>query len=472
MYIAILGRQPALGIAELEKVFGGKSVNPLSAQSVRINSENFEVQRFGGVLKAGKIIAELPRSDWHQVSQKIVQYYTNEWSSFEGKITLGISTYNFTIDTREVQKTGIILKQKLKKYNTSLRLVPNPEPALSTATSHHNKLGLSPNKVELIVVRTNDNKVIIAESTGSQNITAYARRDQERPKRDAFVGMLPPKLAQIMINLAVGGSIPSTSTSVSSERLRAGTDKGPGALSASGCRCSDKTEAQLPVAKSSRSAIVSNGTLEPEFELAPGPGSDPEQSSAMKNSSRKGEQNKLIILDPFCGTGVILQEAVLMGYSAYGTDLSEKMISYSRDNLDWLSEGYHSKFDYRLSEGDAMTTKWQQPIDAVVGETYLGQPFSAPPSPAKLDEVVKNCNHIITEFLKNLAPQIKPGTPICIAIPAWRDKNGRFTHLPLVATIARLGYKPHEFTNISQNDLLYYRENQIVARELLVLTRA
>jgi hypothetical protein len=37
-----------------------------------------------------------------------------------------------------------------------------------------------------------------------QDIDAYAERDFERPMRDAFVGMLPPKLAQIMLNLAVG----------------------------------------------------------------------------------------------------------------------------------------------------------------------------------------------------------------------------------------------------------------------------
>ena len=388
MYIAILGRQPALGIAELERVFGGKSVKPLYAQAVSIDCDGLEIQRFGGVPKAGKIIAELPRSDWHQVSQKIVHHYTNEWSTFEGKITVGISAYNFTIDAREVQKTGIILKQKLKKYDTSLRLVPNPEPALNSATSHHNKLGLAPNKVELLIVRTNDNKVIIAESTGSQNITAYAKRDQERPKRDAFVGMLPPKLAQIMVNLAVGNT---------NDRPR--------------------------------------------------------------------------VLDPFCGTGVVLQEALLMGYSAYGTDLAEKMIDYSRENLKWLSASYHKDFEYKLQVGDAIKHRWSTPIDAVAGETYLGQPFSAPPSPAKLAEVVKNCNHIITEFLKNLGDQIEPGTPICIAVPAWCGKDDQFTHLPLIATIARLGYKPHEFMNISQNDLLYYREGQVVAREILVLTK-
>jgi len=392
-YLAILGRQPAIGIAELERVFGGKSVIPLSKQAVKIESENFEVQRFGGIPKAGRIVMEFPRSDWHQISQKIVAYYMHEWANFPGKITLGISTYDCVVNAREVQKTGIILKQKLKKYDVSLRLIPNTEPALNTAVSHHNKLGLSKNKVELLVVKTDGNKIIIAESSGAQNITAYARRDQGRPKRDAFVGMLPPKLAQTMINL-----------------------------------------------------------------------------SGLQNLKSK-IQNLPVILDPFCGTGVILQEAALMGYSVYGTDLSEKMIRYSRDNLNWLADSHQVTFDWYLHEGDATDTKWRQPIDAVVCETYLGQPFSAPPSPVKLDEVVKNCDHIITEFLRNLGPQLKSGTPVCIAIPAWRDKNGRFTHLPIVSTIARYGFKPHEFTNISQNDLLYYREDQIVARELLVLVK-
>lgn len=392
-YITILGRQPNLGIAELEKVFGQNSIQILSEQFVRLEASDFNIEEFGGVLKAGKIITELTRCDWRSVSQEIINYYCNKWQSFEGKITLGISVYNFRESSREIQKTGITLKQKLKKSGVSLRLIPNTEPALSTATSHHNKLGLSPNKVELIIIRTNDNKTVIAESTGSQNITAYANRDQARPKRDAFVGMLPPKLAQIMINLA-SSNLPSTT-----------------------------------------------------YRLPP------------------------TILDPFCGTGVILQEALLMGRSAYGTDLSEKMVDYSQANLKWLCDKYHRDFKYEVYQGDAMKTKWHPPINAVVCESYLGQPFSAPPSPAKLEEVKKNCDHIITEFLKNLFPQIESDTPLCIAVPSWRDNNGNFTHLPLIATIGRLGYKRHEFKNVSQNDLLYYREDQIVARELLVLTK-
>lgn len=388
MYIALLGRQPALGMAELERLYGEEATSWFSDVSAKIAiDDGFSIEKLGGVQKAGQVVIELPSGDWRRVSMKIVQAYTHAWSGFEGKITLGISAYGFDVSPREIQQTGIILKQKLKKANVSLRMIPNSDTALNTATSHHNKLGLSNNKVELLVVRARNGRVIIAESTGAQNITAYTKRDQERPKRDAFVGMLPPKLAQIMINLA-----------------------------------------------------------------NPAPHSR--------------------VLDPFCGTGVVLQEAALLGHSVYGTDLSEKMIRYSKENLDWLKETHRTTFEYDLHEGDAMDTSWQGPIDAVVGETYLGQPFSAPPSPTKLDQVRGNCNNIISAFLKNLGSQLPSGTSISIAIPAWKRIDGGFVHLPLINQLDQLGFTRHSFKNIKDQELLYFREDQVVARELLVLVKA
>lgn len=414
MHIAILGRQPALGTAELERIYGQNAVTLLTKQIAKINTDNLDIRNLGGTLKAGTVTDELPSGDWRNVSQKIIQTYLDKWSSYEGKITLGISVYGYSLQPREVQKLGITLKQRLKKSSVSLRLIPNADSALSTATSHHNKLGLSNNKVELLIIRTNDNKTIVAESTGAQNITAYARRDQMRPKRDAFVGMLPPKLAQIMVNLAVG-------------QMGAG-------------------EREMGNGKPKLAVAI------PQFPTSQPP-------------------NPIRVLDPFCGTGVILQEAALRGYAVYGSDLSEKMVRYSRDNLNWLADTHHIKFDWFLHEGDATNTKWQQPISAIASETYLGQPFSAPPSPAKLAEVQKNCDHIITAFLKNIGSQIEPGTPLCIAVPAWRDIHGNFTHLSFIETVGKLGYKRVEFKNVSQNDLLYYRETQVVARELLVLVK-
>lgn len=392
MFIALLGRQPLLGMAELERLYGSDSVRSFGETAALVDGSDIDVMRLGGSVKVGRIVHEFEARDWHGVSQTIVKNYHGAWSGAEGKITLGISAYGFVVSPRDVQKTGIILKGKLKSSGVSLRLIPNDDMALSSATSHHNKLGLSSNKVELLVVRSGK-RVVIAESLGAQNITALAKRDQGRPKRDAFVGMLPPKLAQLMVNLA-------------------------GPLTAS------------------------------------------------------SEESQPVVLDPFCGTGVVLQEAMLLGYQAYGSDLSEKMIRYSRDNLNWLQETFGIHGGWYLHEGDATNASWRQPINAIVCEAYLGQPFSAPPSPAKLAEVRDNCNRIISTFLKNIGSQIDSGTPLVVAVPAWRAVDGSFSHLALTDSLGTLGYKVVGFKNLKPEDLLYFREDQVVARELLVLTKA
>lgn len=387
MHIAILGRQPAISIAELERVYGDVSwFSDISALVQPSKEADYiDIQRLGGSQKAGRVVLQVPGRDWRAASLKIVQHYSKAWAKQDGKITLGISAYGFNEGPREIQKTGLVLKSKLKPTGTSLRLIPNQEAALSTATSHHNKLGLADNKVELIVVK-GQSGIVIAESTGAQNITALAARDQGRPKRDAFVGMLPPKLAQIMLNLA-------------------GLDKG-------------------------------------------------------------------LILDPFCGTGVILQEGLLMGYNVFGSDLAEKMVSYTEANIKWLQTNHDFKDQTAEWEvGDATTTTWPVKIDAVVAEGYLGQPFSAPPSNSKLVEVRGNTNHILSEFLKNLAGQIEPGTPVVFAVPAWKDDQGHFTHLPLLTKVEELGFNYAEFRNVRPDQLLYFRPDQIVAREILVLIK-
>jgi len=395
--ISILGRQPELSLAELEQRFGSANVRVFSDSAATVETDLFDITTLGGVVKGGKIIAELEKADWSRLSRDIVQRYARTFKG-EGKLTLGISVYGQDIPAREVQRTGLALKQSLKKQGRSVRLVPNDGPALSTATSHHNKLGLSDNKVELMVVY-GPKTVVVAESMGAQNITALAARDQGRPKRDAFVGMLPPKLALMMINLSGIGQ------------------------------------------KSRGADVVTR------------PSSD-----------------RPTILDPFCGTGVVLQEAALLGFNVYGTDLAEKMVDYSKANLEWLAVK-HPIGTVRVEAGDAIEHQWQQPIDAVVAETYLGQPFSAPPAPDKLDKVKRIVEHIVTKFLENLAAQTKPGTPHCLAVPAWRDAQRRCIHLSVIKKLESLGYEWQDLEHVDAKSLVYFREDQVVARQLLILTR-
>lgn len=392
MYVSILGRQPELSLAELDACFDhptrfSRSVAGFTAPTPP------DVQRLGGSLKVGKqLFTDKTATRWADIEAALIKHCSAQWQTVDHKLTIGLSVYDLPVTAKQLARTALKLKQRLKASGVSVRLIPVSALQLSTATAHHNKLGLSNNKIELLISPF-ERGVQVATSLGTQNITALARRDQGRPRRDAFVGMLPPKLAQIMINLA---GVPGTWTT------------------------------------------------------APG-GTAP------------------TLLDPFCGTGVVLQEAALAGFNVYGSDLAQKMVDYSRENLDWLAATHRTNASIRIEPGDAMTHRWQPPIDAVVCETYLGQPFSAPPSPAKLREVRGNCNHIISSFLKNIAPQLAPDTPLCLAVPAWRTKDGRFTHLPLTQQLESLGFRQLHPGGMPR--LMYYRDDQVVARELLVLRK-
>jgi hypothetical protein len=107
----------------------------------------------------------------------------------------------------------------------------------------------------------------------------------------------------------------------------------------------------------------------------------------------------------------------------------------------------------------------------VASETYLGRPFTDQPGPDILAKTVEECNLIIKKFLLNIAVQIPAATRLCLAVPAWQISPNRFKHLPLIDHLADLGYNQVSFKGVRDDQLLYYRENQIVGRELLVLVR-
>ena len=431
MYITLLGRQPEISLAELAAVFGADCVNRISQQFAEVQTSQFDITTLGGTIKYAEVITELPASRTDKTSllaasRFITQHYQAKWAHSPHKTTLGLSAYNLAVATRDIQKTGLILKSSLKKSGTSLRLIPNDQPVLSTATAHNNKLGSSPYKVELLLVKTTDRRLIIAESRGVQNITAYTRRDRHRPRRDAFVGMLPPKLAQIMLNLALGAG------SLTGQRS-----------------CGNSVAGS--VSSLSDKSMVLRTALPDAFDL----------------EETAGSRAAVTILDPFCGTGTVLQEALLAGYDVVGTDLSQKMVDYTTENLSWLQSTFTAPGNViDIHQADATTHRWpsSKHLTAVVCETYLGQPFSAPPAPQKLAAVVGNCNHIITGFLTNIRLQLAPNTPLCIAVPAWYDASGRATHLPLIKNLQQLGYYQLDHT-----PLIYRRPDQIVARELLIL---
>ncbi len=401
--IAILGRQPALGLAELESLYGSSRISPIGQQAclIDLDPDQIAFSRLGGTVKLAKLLTILDTTNWAEIEKYLLQTVAEHAKYLPaGKMNLGLSLYDLGMKPPRISATGLELKKVIKATGRSVRVIPNKTPELSSAQVLHNHL-TGERAWELLFIR-HGNQTYLAQTTEVQDITAYSARDQARPKRDARVGMLPPKLAQIIINLALG-----------------------------------------PLEVSS------------EF---------------IAHSSLLTAPHNTVVLDPFCGTGVILQEALLMGMRAYGSDIELRMIEYSQTNLDWLAKSYRvPRTSYRLESGDATAHLWQA-FDTIACETYLGRPFSALPKPEILREVMQDVDLIHKKFLKNVARQTKSGFRMCMAIPAWNTKFG-FTHLKILDNLGDLGYTRLVFKWASSSDLIYHREGQIVGRELVVLVR-
>lgn len=410
--VIILGRQPALGLAELESLLGPVILHPINQHAVLVDiaATDLAFSRLGGSMKVAKLLTTLPSTHWEEIQSYLVKIIPGHLQFVpEGKFRLGLSVYDLSIKPERINATGLTIKKVIKATGRSVRIVPNKTPALSTAQVIHNQL-TGPTGWELLVI--NDGKqTVLAQTVQVQDIEAYAARDQARPKRDARVGMLPPKLAQIIVNLAVG-------------------DMSSQASKGQGSHASDFT-----------------------------------------------------LLDPFCGTGVLLQEALLMGFEVFGSDLEPRMVEYSQKNLEWLDHSYmnfsqyHPRHTglipattYKLETGDATAYTWIPMPNFIATETYLGRPFASEPRPEVLQEVMRDVDTILRKFLQNVARQTKPGFRLCLAVPAWKTSAG-FKHLKSLASLEELGYNRIRFQHVRNEELIYHREDQIVGRELVTLIR-
>ncbi|MEM6997872.1 MAG: DNA methyltransferase [Patescibacteria group bacterium] len=379
-YLAFLGRQPEISIAEIGSLRPGNVL--ASSPEFSFLTTRPPVERMGGVIKLARIVASSKITNGSDLEDSLAEYICEYAGAMEtSKLTLGISQYGIN---RSLRLNSSELKKRVKQQTEkSIRLIPSRSNQLSSAQILHNKL-FKPNKIELNLVHYAD-RIYLAITEWVQDIEAYTKRDHGRPNRDAYVGMLPPKLAQILINLSTGG--------------------------------------------------------------APG-----------------------IILDPFCGTGVLLQEAAIMGYSVIGRDIEPRMASYSSENLAWLASKQSSEIFYDVAIGDATDVDWPE-FDYVACETYLGPPQSKKPTSSEAASLAGPVNDLHHRFFENLARQMHPGQRACVAVPNWQLDNGGRYSLGCLDSLTDLGYNRLDFAGTNSSSLIYSRPGQVVAREIILIEK-
>jgi len=201
-YFFVLGINPTLSVAEVLATLSLKSPR-LLAKDFLIGDSDQDINvskliaRLGGVIKMGLIQSQFSVNDLNEAKDKIFSLAEDKQSGLTSKFNFGFSDYGSSVLDKKALGYG--LKKFFKNKSVSARLVISREKNLSSVVVASNKLlssGLE------IVVASNGQEVFIGETLAVQAFKDLSRRDYGRPARDDLSGMLPPKLAQIMINLA------------------------------------------------------------------------------------------------------------------------------------------------------------------------------------------------------------------------------------------------------------------------------
>ncbi len=206
MQFAILGSQPNLSLAEIEAV---TKQSPLRHSDKVALFDNLETElshlqnRLGGVQKLGYIIGSLKSTNLSDLADLAVANLLEKTG--EKKIKFGFSVYEIrnektaAILRGKLERTGLEIKRLLKEAGRNARLVTSKEATLSSVVIAKNKL--LQQGAEFVLIAEKD-EILIGLTETIQDFESWSFRDFERPARDARRGMLPPKLARIMINLA------------------------------------------------------------------------------------------------------------------------------------------------------------------------------------------------------------------------------------------------------------------------------
>jgi tRNA G10 N-methylase Trm11 len=386
--IFILGSNPALSLAELMAVLGEAGWQVQSGLAIydqRISEPEKLIRRLGGTVKIAGLKAVLDIKSKNNIQAAIENILTPG----EGKFKFGISNYaGFKLNTKAL---GMELKKYLKAKGASVRWVTSQEPQLSSVVVEQN--GLLKNGAEIIITAF-DNRILIARTEAVQPFKELSFRDYGRPGRDDESGMLPPKLAQILINLA---------------------------------------------------ALNDRDSL----------------------------------LDPFCGSGTIVTEAMLMGFKKIlASDLSAKAVSDTRQNIDWLQRKHQGLPEPEVRELSAtrLATEFKNnSIDAIATEPYLGPQRGR----IEINKVLKELNALYSATLAEFTKILKPGARLAMVWPVFKGFDNKLNHhldpdlhgLKIIKPLPE--QYAHKFnTHLSERGhLLYGRPGQKVWREIVLLQK-
>ena len=201
-YAFLLGRKYLLSIAEilaiLEKDQTVVDITPLSL-IVECKKELTKPQnllnKLGGTIKIAEII-DFSEKKHNSIPKNIANLAMTLFGDSDKKVDYAIACHI------TVQKQPQVLLDALKKTKTTLLKAGIKNRYINKINENAPLAQLKSENVPELMAIEGKEKYYYGRLVAFQDIDSYSDRDFKRPERDPKLGMLPPKLAQIMINFS------------------------------------------------------------------------------------------------------------------------------------------------------------------------------------------------------------------------------------------------------------------------------
>jgi tRNA G10 N-methylase Trm11 len=334
-------------------------------------------ERLGGFIKFGELIDVEDKDILESLAAK------------EPKIH-GVSAYGDWQDN-EARGHATHLNNRLKEYfatkGLKTRFVGDGDAVLSSGSIVGNDL--LEKGFEIVILKNKEERMDTGITLMVQDIESFTQRDMEKPAIDTEMGMLPPKLARMMVNLA---ALPAGAT----------------------------------------------------------------------------------VWDPFCGSGVIPMESILLGYNVLASDISEKAVSDTEKNIHWLGENYdvgdrkYNVFQHDMTQEHRRTEHRlrQTELDGIVFEPYMGPPQLKRIHPAKAAKLVDRVTLLLKQAFERFEYIGNKDLIVVAVVPSYLTYNGWLT-----PTYMKFLSKKWKILNkkIGNDGLHWKRSNSIITRNLLLV---
>lgn len=410
-YLFILGNNPSLSIAEIYTLFNSAiQVQYFQSPLLIIKTEEKldleQIQRkLGGTIKIGEVL-DL-EYDLTKVSNKIDLIISQLASSLilslspeQSRIYFGVSYYQENKLLKAwSKKIALGIKKELKQNKLSCRWVVSKKSDLSSVILRQEKIM---SRGAEFIFWIQNKRLKIGRIKTCQDFKDYSWRDYGRPGRLINKGMIPPKLAKIMLNLS----------QVSHDQ---------------------------------------------------------------------------VILDPFCGVGTILQEAICLRHQRIiGSDIDLDSVQKTKENIEWLLKN-------KLLNNKKIEIKQKQifqtdvceinahlkvnSIDVIVSEPYLG-----PLRIKDVQQIVQELSALYLKTFNQFKKILKQKGRIVIIFPVFKQGN-KLNFIPILDQLEKQGWEmilpaKEILTEWTQNTqlsrrktLVYSRPDQKVLREVLVFRK-